>query len=366
MIRRIWAITQKEFIQFIRNREMLVAMLVAAPLEVILFGVAIHMDVQHIPMVVADQSLSAASRSYLQAFTESGSFDIVDSVPGQADVIRAIDEGQASLGLVIPVDFASRLGQGGASVLMVVDGSSSFTSQAAFRSADAISQQYAVSLTSRPVAVPLSAQIRVLYNPDMKDLLFVVPGMIGFLMYGIALKLTAFAIVRERELGTIEAILVTPIRPIELMLAKTIPNLCIAFIDTVLGLVAALLAFHVPFAGSVPLYLALATLFAFAGLGLGLAISSISQTQMQANQVASLFNIVAMFLSGFMFPVYGLPWFLRLVSYLLPLTYFTPITNGIFVKGVGLEALWPEVLALVVMIGMILFIGSRAFRQRLD
>ena len=366
MLRRIWAITQKEFVQFIRNRQMLIALLVGAPVEVILLGVAIHMDVQHIPMVVADQSLSGASRSYLQAFTQSASFDIVDSVSSQADVIRAIDEGRASLGLVIPPDFASRLGQGGANVLMVVDGSSSFTSQAAFRSADVISQQYAVSLTSRPVSPPLSAQIRVLYNPDMKDLLFVVPGMIGFLMYGITLKMTAFAIVRERELGTIEAILVTPIRPFELMVAKTLPNLCIAFINTATSLGLALLVFNIPFAGNLALYLGLATVFSFAGLGLGVAISSVSQTQMQANQVASLFNIVAMFLSGFMFPAYGLPWLLRLLSYLLPLTYFIPITNGIFVKGVGLDALWPNVLALVAMIGVILFIGERAFRQRLD
>jgi ABC-2 type transport system permease protein len=159
---------------------------------------------------------------------------------------------------------------------------------------------------------------------------------------------------------------VTPIRPIELMLAKTVPNLCIGFINTASALVMTFLVFKIPFAGSLPLYLALATLFAFAGLGLGLAISSISQTQMQANQVASLFNIVAMFLSGLMFPVYGLPWALRLLSDLLPLTYFSPISNGIFVKGVGLAALWREVLALVVMIGVILYIGARAFRQRLD
>lgn len=366
MLRRIWAITQKEFIQFFRNRQMLVALLVGAPLEIILFGVAIHMDVQHIPMTVADQSLSAASRAYVKAFSDSTSFDIVAAVSSQAEVVRAIDLGQASLGLVIPPDFAARVEQGGASVLMVVDGSSSFTSQAAYRSADAISQQYAVRLTRRPAASPLSASIRILYNPDMKDLLFIVPGMIGFIMWGVTLKLTAFAVVRERELGTIEAILVTPIRPIEFMLAKTAPSVCVAFVNTVSALAATLWFFHIPFAGSLLLFLALATLFAFAGLGLGLAISSISQTQMQANQVATLFNLVAIFLSGVMFPVYALPGALRLVSYGLPLTYFLPIANGLFVKGIGLDGLWPDVLALVVIIGVILYIGARAFRQRLD
>ncbi len=366
MLRRVWAITQKEFIQFLRNRQMLFALLIGAPLEIILFGVAIRTDVQHIPMAVNDQSLSAASRAYLKAFTDSGSFDVVAMVPSQAEVIQAIDAGQASLGLVIPPDFADRVEQGGATVLLVVDGSSSFTTQAAYRSADAISQQYAVSLIPQAASSPLNASIQILYNPDLKDLLFIVPGMVGFLMYGISLKLTAFAIVREREIGTIEAILVTPIRPIELMIAKLLPTLCIAFVNTASALAVSLWIFNLPFRGSLFLYLALATLFAFAGLGLGLAISSISQTQMQANQVASLLNMLAIFLSGFMFPAYSLPFVLRLLSYVLPLTHFVPITNGIFVKGIGLEALWPQVLALSIMIGIILYLGSRLFRQRLD
>ena len=368
MLRRIWAITQKEFIQFIRNRQMLFALLLGAPLEILLFGVAIRTDVQHIPMAVNDQSLSAASRAYVKAFSDSTSFDVVAMVSSPAEVIRAIDAGQANLGLVIPPDFADRVEQGraGARVLLVVDGSSSFTTQAAYRSADAISQQYAVSLTPQAASGPLNASIQILYNPDFKDLLFIIPGMVGFLMYGISLKLTAFAIVREREIGTIEAILVTPIRPIELMIAKLMPTLCIAFINTVSALAASLWVFNLPFRGSLVLYLVLATVFAFAGLGLGLGISSISQTQMQANQAASLLNMLAIFLSGFMFPAYSLPFVLRLLSYILPLTYFVPITNGIFVKGVGLEALWPQVLALSVMIGIILYVGARLFRQRLD
>lgn len=365
MWRRIWAITQKEFIQFMRNRVILVAFLIAAPLEIVLFAVAIHTDVQHIPMAVADQSISPASRSYLNAFTESGSFDIVSIYSSQADVIHDIDDGRASIGIVIPPDFAARVGQSQANVLLLVDGSSSFTSQAAYRSAVAISQQYAVSLIGQSVN-PLDIHLQILYNPDMKDLLFIVPGIIGFIMYGVALKLTAFSIVREREVGTIEAILVTPIRPLELMIAKTIPNLSIAFLNIISSLAIALLVFKIPFRGNLALYLFLATVFSFAGLGLALAISSISQTQLQANQMATLFNLVAMFLSGVMFPVYSLPLFLRLLSYLFPLTYFLPITNGMFIKGVGLQVLWPNVLALLVMIVIIFYIGARFFRQRLD
>jgi ABC-2 type transport system permease protein len=365
MWRRIWAITQKEFIQLIRHPQMLLAFLIGAPLEIILFAVAIHTDAQHIPMVVADQSLSAASQAYIQAYTNSASFDIVSSAASQSELVAAIDSGQASIGLIIPPDFAGKAALGQASVLLLVDGSSSFTSQAAYRSAQAVSQQYAVSLT-RQTAPPLDAHVSILYNPDMKDLLFIVPGMIGFIMYGVSLKLTSFSIVREREIGTIEAILVTPIRPIEFLIAKLIPNLLVAFFNTAASLTVTILIFQIPFRGSLPLYLALASVFALAGLGLALTISSLSQTQMQANQVATLFNLVAIFLSGFMFPANALPPVLRALSFLQPLTYFTPISNGIFVKGTGLEALWPQVLALLAMIVVILFIGARAFRQRLD
>ncbi len=365
MWRRIWAITQKEFIQFIRDRQMLIALLLVPVLELPLFAAAIHTDVRHIPVVVADQSLSEASRSYLNAFTDSDTFDIVASVSDQAGAIRAIDSGQANLGIVIPPDFATRLEQQDANVLILVDGSSSFVTQSAYNSAEAISDQYAIHLT-RQLVSPLNAHLQILYNPDLQDLWFILPGLVSFLMYGIALKLTAFAIVREREVGTIEALLVTPIRPIELMVAKTIPNLCIATINTASALAVALLIYKVPFRGNFLLFFALLMLFAFASLGLGMAISAISQTQIQANQAASLINIVTIFLSGFMFPIYSLPWILHLVSYLFPLTYVLPITNGIFTKGVGLEYLWAPVLALIVLTGFILFVGARLFRQRLD
>ncbi len=365
MLRRIWAITQKEFIQMIRNRLVLPAFLIGPLLELILIATAVHTDVKHIPMVIADQSRSAASRSYLNAFTESGSFDIVATVPDQAGVIRAIDSGQANIGLVIPPDFASRVEQKAANILMLVDGSNSFVTQSAFSSAAAISQQYAVRLTRQPVG-PLNAHIQVLYNPDLQDLWHVVPAFGAFILYGITLKLTAFVIVREREVGTIEALLVTPIRPIELMLGKTIPNLCIGVVNAAMILPVGVLLFGVPFRGNLALFSALLILFAVSGLGLGMAISAISQTQIQANQLATLMNLAAMFLSGFMFPAYALPAFLRAIGYVLPLTFFMPIVNGIFTKGVGLDALWIPALSLTVLTVAIFVIGTLAFRQKLD
>jgi len=364
MWRRIWAISQKEFIQLIRSM-ILPALIIGPIVELILFAVAIHTDVQHIPMVVADQSLSPASRSYLAAFTQSGSFDIVARVPDQAGAIREIDSGEANIALVIPPDFATRLLQNGANVLMLVDGSSSFITQAAASSATAISQQYAIRLVSRQLT-PLQAHMQILYNPDLRDLWFIIPGFGAFLLYGLSLKMTAFAIVREREIGTIEALLVTPIRPIELMLGKTIPNLLVGILNAATILPLGVLFFGVPFRGSLILFSGLAILFAFSGLGLGLAISSISQTQLQANQVSSLVNIAGMFVSGFMFPVDGLPIWLRMAGFVLPLTFFIPIVNGVFLKGVGLDSLWGPVLSLTVLTAAIFYLGARAFRQKLD
>jgi len=365
MLRRLWALTQKEFIQLLRFPLAMIGFTVGPALELILFAVAIHSGVSHLPMVVSDQSQSAASQAYIGAFTNSGSFDILAAYPDQAGVVRAIDSGQASLGLVIPANFADQVSQGDASVLMLVDGSNSFVTQSASASAAAISQQFAAGLAHMSLGA-LDAHIQILYNPDLQDLWFLVPAFGAFLLYGIALKLTAFSIVRERESGTIEALLVTPIQPIELMLAKMIPNLCIAILDMVLTFSIGMLIFGVPFRGSLLLFSVLACLFAVGSLGLGLAISSISQSQVQANQLATLMNIAVMFLSGFMFPVYGLPALLRLLGYSMPMTFFLPIVNGIITKGIGIQDLWPSVLSLAALTVAIFFIGAQLFRQKLD
>ncbi|HVN15479.1 MAG TPA: ABC transporter permease [Anaerolineales bacterium] len=365
MLKRIWAITQKEFIQLFRIPLVIIGMPVGVALELVLFAVAIHNNVNHIPMAVADQSRSDASSAYLNAFTDSGSFEIVSMVPDQASVIHTIDSGQASIGLVIPSDFADHVEQKDANVLMVVDGSDSFAAQSAYSNAVAISQQYAISLIHSPLS-PLNTHIQILYNPDLQDLQFIVPGFGAFLLFGIALKLTAFAIVREREAGTIEALLVTPIRPIELMIAKMIPNLVIAIFNLVMTFSMGILLFGVPFRGSLLLFSTLASLFAIGSLGLGLAISSISQSQVQANQLASLMNIAVMFLSGFMFPAYGLPLVLRSFGYVMPMTFFLPIVNGIITKGVGLNDLWPSIISLTVLTVVLFSFGALTFRQKLD
>jgi ABC-2 type transport system permease protein len=365
MLRRIWAITQKELIQTFRDRATLTILLMVPLLQLLLYGTAIHTDVKHIPMIVADQSVSTESRNYLNALVDSNYFDIVGAVSSQDDVMKNIDSGKASLGIVIPPDFATQVKLRQAQVLMLVDGSDSYTTNSAFSTANSISQSYAISLIRAPVS-PLNTNIRILYNPDLKDLWFLIPGLIASLLQTQTLALTALAVVREREVGTIEALLVTPIRPVELMLGKSLPNLIIAFVNMSTILIAAGLFFGVPFAGNLPLYVVLCLVFALSGLALGLAISAASQTQAQAQQLVQLISFSGLFLAGFLFPQYALPFVLRVVSYIFPLTFFIPISRGIFTKGVGIDALWTPIIFMNILLVLTIFAAARLYRESLD
>jgi ABC-2 type transport system permease protein len=356
---------QKEFIQLLRERALLILLLLLPMLQLGLFAAAIHTDITHIPMAVADQSLSQESQSYLNALVDSNYFDIVANMSSQNDLMKAIDEGQASVGILIPPDFAAKVKESQANVLVLVDGSDSYITNSAYSTINAISQTYAISLIRLP-ANPLNMSIRILYNPDLNQLWFLVPGLLVALMQGITMNLTALAIVREREVGTIEALLVTPIRPIELMLGKTLPYLVVSFANMTSIFLFSTLAFGVPFQGNLLLFLFLSLIFAITGLGLGLAISTASQTQMQAQQLGGMLNFVGMFLAGFLFPAYALPLVLRIIGTIFPMTYFLPIVRGVFTKGVGLTAIWQPVAASIFLLVVILFAATRLFRQSLD
>jgi ABC-2 type transport system permease protein len=377
MLRRIWAITQKEFVMTFRDRGTSFMILFVPLIQLVLFAYAIHMDVKHIPMAVSDQSMEQASRSYIDALVQSGYFDVVSTVTNQRLVIDAIDRGDAKLGFIIPSDFAQKVDRHEATVLFIVDGSDPFTTQSAYNAANLIAQQYTVQLvlddvnrsgrgSSGSSLTPLSAHIQILYNPDLKDLWFLIPGMIAMLLQTQTIILTALAVVREREVGTIEQILVTPIRPVELMLGKTLPNLMIALINLASIMVVGTLVFGVPFQGNFILFLGLVILYVFSGLGLGLLISSISQNQRQAQQLAMMTMFLGLLISGFVFPHYSMPLVLQWISYIFPLTAFIPISRGIFMKGIGLPFLMNQVIILVVYDILVLFFAARLFRQTLD
>jgi len=377
MLKRIGAITQKEFILLVRDRGTLVLVLLIPLIQLVLFAYAIHMDVKHIPMVVADQSLDTASRSYLDDLVHSDYFDIVSTVQDQAQVVDVIDAGQARVGVVIPPDFSADVEQGDAKVLLLVDGSDPFTTQSAYNALSAIAQQHAIQLVLDRIGIssgsgaaqslsPLTAHIRTFYNPDLQDIWFLVPGLIAMLLQTQTITLTALAVVREREVGTIEQILVTPIRPIELMLGKTIPNLLIAVINMLTIVVVGTIGFGVPFRGNFLLYFFLTVIYIFSGLGLGLLISSFSQNQRQAQQLTSMITFIGQVIGGFVFPRYAMPVILQWIGDLFPLTFFIPISRGIFMKGIGMEFLTGQVIALSFYVVVIVFLAARLFRQRLD
>lgn len=385
MLRRTWAVMQKEFIHIARDRRTLMILISMPMIQLLLFGYAINMSVDHIPTVVADQSLDAESHAYVAAMVTSGYFDIMDYVPSEAAVVQVIDEGRAQAGIIIPPDFAARVDRGEAQVLLLVDGSDLFTSLSAYNAAAVNAQAHATGVLIEKIErsglarqrgvgpaagvqslLPLDTRIRILYNPNLDDLWFVIPGMAATLLQVQSIALTAAAVVRERERGNIEQILVTPIRSAEFMLGKMLPTATIAITNLLTILAIGVFWFEVPFQGNFWLFLWLAFLYVLSGLGLGLLVSAISQSQKQALQLVGVTTMIGVMLGGFLFPLYTMPRLLRLAGNLFPLTYFIPISRGIITKGVGISFLWEQVAALAIYVVVIIVLAARAFKPGLD
>jgi ABC-2 type transport system permease protein len=375
MVQRILAIIKKETVQMLRDRVTLGIALLIPIIQIILFGFAISMNVRHLPTVVADQSMDAASRAYLNSLVNSQYFDIVETLPDQAAVKQAIDDNQAQVGVVIPPDFAEKVSQGQATALIMVDGSEPFVSLAAYSNANIVAQQHAVALvtdqltaggSASQVKIPLLTSIRILYNPDLHDLWFVIPGLIALILQVQSIVLVVSAIVREREMGTIEQILVTPIHPAELLVGKMIPVVVLLGLNLAMVLAIAIFGFHVPFQGSLLVFVGLVLIYVFACVGLGLLISTVSENQIQAFQLNMMITLVALVVSGFIFPRNSLPPVVNQLGYLFPLTYFIPIARGVISKGIGLEILWPMAIVLLFYAVLIVFIASKTFKQKID
>ncbi len=375
MLQRIWAVLQKEFIQTLRDRGTLILMLSMPLLQLFMLGYAVDMNVEHIPTIIADQSLDAHSLAYVNAMVNTQYFDVVGYVANEAEVIQAIDSGRAQAGIVIPPGFAARVDRGEAQVLFVIDGSDLFTVQSGYTRAATIAQSYAAEVLLKKIersglpihaGLPLDTRVRVLYNPDMHQLWFTIPSMIALLMQTSSIAMTAAAVVREREAGTIEQLLVTPIRPAELLLGKILPNVLIAIINVLTVVVVGIFLFHVPFRGSFWLFMGLAMIYVFSGLGLGLLISTIASNQKQAQQLVMMIMLLGVVLGGYIFPRNTMPPLLQTLGLLFPMTYFIPISRGIIAKGVGLDAFWVSAVSMTVYAVVLMGIAAKAFRQGLE
>jgi ABC-2 type transport system permease protein len=377
MVQRLLAIFRKEFTQTLRDRRTLTYVLVLPVVLLFLFGYAVEIQVHHIPTVVADASHDQHGWAFLEAMETSSFFDIEYYVESEAEAIRAIDEGRVRAAIVIPPGFAAAVERGEAQVLVVVDGSDAMTVQSAFNAAITVGEAHAVALLAQQLSrsgvqgtesalVPLDVRTRVLYNPDVRSLVFMVPGMLGLILQQQTVMLTAMAIVRERELGTIEQLLVTPIRPWELMLGKILPNVAIASLNMCTILALGVFWFGVPFNGSVLLFVWLTLLFMFSGLGLGILVSTVSNNQRQAQQLTSMIMLPGMMLSGYIFPRSQMPTVVQWAGNLLPVTHFLQIARGIMTKGVGLHFVQSQVIVLLIYGATVFSLSALSFRERLE
>ena len=376
MLNRLWAIVRKEFTQMLRDWRTLIIILTMPIVELFAFAYALNTQVDHLPTVVVDEARNSHSRAFLQAIENTGYFDVELYVDSSQEAQRLIDSERVRAGFIIPPTFSTTLSQGQeATVQLLVDGSDPNVSQAALFGAQAAVQAQAVKIISAAVgqrgliggfSLPLSLLPRVLYNPDMESLNFMVPGLVGMILQTQSLMLTALAIVRERELGTLEQLIVTPIKPMELMLGKTLPYALIALANVATTLCLSTFWFQVEFRGNLLLFLALSFLFLFSSLGLGMLISTVSTSQMQAMQTMVLILLPSIILSGFMFPRENMPQLLYNMGYLIPLTYFIKITRGIILKGIGIEFLWSQTWPLAIFGLAVFTLSARRFHKKLE
>jgi ABC-2 type transport system permease protein len=373
--RRVWAVARKEFLHVVRDPRSLLMAIAIPILMLLLFGYALTLDVDHVPMLVWDQSGTARSRELISRFAGSPYFTLRLGVDNERDLVRAIDAGDALVALVVPHDFAERIdGNREAPVQFIVDGSDSNTATIAIGYADVITQIYALELASRraqrgggpAIQIPLDVRPRVWFNEELQSKNFIVPGLIAVIMMVISALLTSLTISREWERGTMEQLISTPIKGPELILGKLVPYFSVGMLDMLLAVVMGQFLFHIPLRGDVALMFGLAMIFLAGALSMGMTISIVTKSQLLSSQVAMLATFLPSFLlSGFMFTIANMPRVIQLVTYVVPARYFIVILKGIYLKGVGLEILALPTGLLLVYGAVMALLANFKFRKKL-
>jgi ABC-2 type transport system permease protein len=374
-IRRIRALTKKEFIQMSRDIRSLGGALFIPLLMIFLFGYALSLDVDRIPMLVLDRDLTPASREFIHRLADSRYFTLVRYLKRDSEIDDAMARGKALMVLVIPNGFASQVKKGlKAPVQAVFDGSDANTATIALGYLKAVAAGFDLNLQEKRlrraglkmVDMPLEVRIRVWFNPELKSKNFIIPGLTAVIMMAICSLMTALSVSREKETGTLEQLISTPISSFELLVGKLLPYLAVGLVDLALVVGAGVLIFGVPFRGSYLQLLVIALIFLIGTLSWGLFISVISKSQLQASQLAVLSAFLPSFLlSGFIYPIENMPLILQLITFVVPARYFVEILKGLFLQGVGLAVLWPQVLALVIYAVLILNLARKRFTKRL-
>ena len=377
MLARLKQMLIKEFIQVFRDKRTRFVLFGPPIIQMLIFGYAATFEIHHVPTVVLDLDHSQESRELISRFSSSPYFDVQRQLTDYRQIGDLIDQGKATVGLEINAGFAQNLRKGQTAPLQViVDATNSNTAliasgyitQIALGFAQEYQQDRIYRLSPQMIERMPSVQLeqRPWYNPDLRSRWFFVPGVIGSLTLVLVVTLTAFAVVREREIGTLEQIMVTPIRPAEFILGKTLPFFLIGLFDVSLIATVGTLWFRIPFRGQILVLFAGAILFLLCMLGVGLLISTVSSTQQQAMVTAFFFIMPAITFSGFGFPISTMPQWMQYLSYLIPLRYFLIVLRGTYLKGVGMEILWPQMAAMAVMAVSLLTIAILRFHKALD
>jgi len=373
MMLRPLVIEWKELLQLRRDRMTLAMMVMLPLLQLMLFGYAINTDVRHLPTVVYDQDRSAASRDLARSLESTGYYDVVGHVSSYSEIERAMRQGKARVALVVPSRYGASLVRGTPTALqLVVDGSDPQTVASATNTAASLAIARSSELLIGRLAAsglgafqPITLEPATWYNPDLRTAVYVVPGLVGVILTMTMVMLTAMAIARERERGTLEQLIVSPVKPVELVLGKIVPYIVIGYVQMSLILLAGVVIFKVPIQGSLLLLYALAFVFIAANLALGLFFSTVAQTQQQAMQMSFFFLLPNILLSGFMFPFEGMPKPAQFMSQALPLTHFLRIVRGITLRGGGFEDVRGELVWLVGIFGALVLFTSLRFRKKL-
>lgn len=370
---RLIALLKKEFIQMSRDRLTFGIMVAIPVVQLLLFGFAINTDVKHLSTVVFDQALQQEGRDLLSSLEASGYFNINYVAQSYQDVSDLIEEGKAKVGIIIPPDLSENIKHGRpAAVQMVVDASDSMAASSAMGAAQLIAQMKSQEILVKKLngsGITMKSaydiRIRPWYNPDSVSAFYMVPGILGIILTMTMVMITSMAIVREREQGTLEQLIVTPMQSYELMLGKIIPYIVVGYVQMTLALMVGILVFNVPVRGSLGLLYLLTSLFIIASLSLGVMISNFAKTQMQAMQMSFFVFLPSTLLSGFMFPREAMPLFFNYLGNILPLSFYLQILRGIILKGIGINFLWSQTLALVTFIIALLGVSVLKFQKKI-
>jgi drug efflux transport system permease protein len=380
----LWRIVVKEFLQLRQDRRMIPIIFVAPVVQLVIFGFAVNTDVDRVPTVLVDQDRTAASRALVDRFTSSGYFELVGVEQATKDIDLWLESGHAQMALVIGPGYGEALAGGGSpSVQIIADGSDSSPATVALgygsgivsaASREALTErarEYAAKAAEegRVIAPPGQTDLvsRVWYNPDLKSRWFYVPAVLAMILIIMTTLLSAMGVVREKEIGTMEQIIVTPIQSWQLIVGKLFPFAAIGFIQIFLVTGVAVWGFGVPLRGSFLLLVGLSMLFILNTLGLGLLVSTLTRTQQQAMMMAAFTVMMPMiYLSGLIFPIENMPPAVQVITYAIPVRYYANIIRGVFLRGSGLSVLWPEALTLALMGTGLLAVASLRFRKKLD